>query len=385
MELARNLPKEVDLHILTTSWNGGTGETMATSPLPETCTVHLLSQRSDNFAYNLGFQYAVLRRFPSINRESKFDLVHCNHAHMSDLLLALRHDIPPVVRTIHSTISSQRGGTKAAGLGLSHLESSEKYTMALLPLLKTAERFCLRRTQAAIFVSEFIRDIVKDMHAVSASIEEVIGNGVDLDRFKSMNSEGARQRFDALSGLDCPIVLYSGRLLAMKGVYILIDAASRVLKEFPDMRFVFAGEGMSVRLREEISRFAIPQEKFIFLGKVEHSMMPSLYAAANICVLPSLVESCPMSLLEAMACERPVVATSVGDIPRMIRDQISGVLTSPGDTNGLASSILELLNDESMRRGISAGARKTVESDFSTQKMALRTFSIYQRLMEVSN
>jgi glycosyltransferase involved in cell wall biosynthesis len=262
------------------------------------------------------------------------------------------------------------------------MESSERYTLALLPLLKIAERFCLRRTQASIFVSEFIRAIVKNGLGYSTLIEEVIRNGVDLNLFSPCDKEEARRGISELSGLSCPIVLHSGRLLAMKGIYVLASAAGHVLKDFPDARFVFAGSGTPHALKEEIARLALPQDRFIFLGKVEHSLMPRLYAAADVCVIPSLTESCPMSLLEAMASVRPVVASAVGDIPSILKDGVSGLLVPPGDVKSLASSITRLLRDRVLADRISERGRKVVKENHSTREMAARTFKVYQRVLE---
>ena len=384
-ELAEYLPDEVELHILTTEWESEQRPTFKSRVRDGRRNVHFLSSRKDNFSYNLFFQYAVRKRFPALDREHMFDLIHSNHAHMSDLLLSVRTDNPPIVRTIHTTIASQRDGSKASGSGISHLESSERFTLAFLPVLRLAERFCLQNTQGAIFVSEYIRRVFKKTFGYSIGIEEVIRNGVDTGKFRPTERDQARGEVSELSDISGPIVFYSGRLLALKGIFILLRAASLVLNNRPNVTFVFAGDGTSNMLESEISRLGLPRHQFILLGRVEHASMPRLYAAADVCVLPSLAESCPMSLLEAMASERAVVATSVGDIPEIVENGVSGMLISPNDVDALAMSIERLLDDGKLRHSISHKARETVEAEYSTRKMAARTFSVYERVMEACN
>ena len=94
-----------------------------------------------------------------------------------------------------------------------------------------------------------------------------------------------------------------------------------------------------------IQRFGL-QSNVILAG--QHSDMPAIYAAMDVFVLPSLNEGLPMTILEAMAASKPVIATRVGAIPKVIQDGETGLLVDPGDTDGLRSALARLLADSDL-------------------------------------
>jgi glycosyltransferase involved in cell wall biosynthesis len=112
--------------------------------------------------------------------------------------------------------------------------------------------------------------------------------------------------------------------------------------------------------------------------------MPWLYPLASAFILPSYSESFPMTILEAMACELPVIATNVGGIPEMIESGRNGLLFQPGDAKGLADSLLRVLDDERFASEIGRGGRERVCEEFTSTKMAFSTAEMYRKVLEVS-
>jgi glycosyltransferase involved in cell wall biosynthesis len=109
--------------------------------------------------------------------------------------------------------------------------------------------------------------------------------------------------------------------------------------------------------------------------------MHRLYAAMDIFVLPSLNEGMPMTILEAMAAGCAIAASRVGAIPELIRDGESGRLFAPADRSGLATALIDLLEDEAVRKRIGAAARDRVCRDYSSSGMARKYVALYYQLL----
>ena len=176
-------------------------------------------------------------------------------------------------------------------------------------------------------------------------------------------------------------MLFSGRMIALKGLETAIKAFARVQKETKST-MVFAGTGKTEGWRRLLLEAGVPESAFIFLNPVPYHEMPYLYHLADLFVLPSYSESFPMTVLEAMASGTPIVASDVGGIPEMVRNGTDGELLAPGDASSLERSMLRLLNDRHSALGMAARARSRVEDQFTSQMMALKTAQVYRRAEE---
>lgn len=200
-----------------------------------------------------------------------------------------------------------------------------------------------------------------------------IGNGIDLERFRG--AEPAL-RLEADCGQD-PLVGFVGRLVTDKGCAVLLAAATTVLAQRRDVRFVFVGEGPSrVELEQTAARFGI-SSSVIFTGVRRD--MAAVYASLNVLVLPSLNEAMPMCLLEAMAAGTPVIGTPVGGIAQVIIPGRTGLLAKPGDARELASAILTMINDRELAARLAQDGRAHVSACFSADAIARRYMEVYQQ------
>jgi glycosyltransferase involved in cell wall biosynthesis len=109
--------------------------------------------------------------------------------------------------------------------------------------------------------------------------------------------------------------------------------------------------------------------------------MPSVYASIDVLALPSFTEAMPMTLLEGMACGVPAIATSVGAVPSMVRDGISGFLVKVGDSASLAAAITSLANDTTKAARFGRNSRALIEDNFSVTEMARQYTSLYRKAM----
>jgi protein-tyrosine-phosphatase len=170
----------------------------------------------------------------------------------------------------------------------------------------------------------------------------------------------------------------AGRLSPVKAHRGFLRAARLMLQHEGDARFVIVGDGP---LRDELVAFASQlgiDRECLFLGARADTF--DLIAAMDIFVLPSLHEGIPMALLEAMALERPVVATAVGGVPEVVTHGTDGLLVQPSDEQALADACLELARDRRRAQTIGARARKTVEARFSHARNGRVLVETYQAI-----
>jgi glycosyltransferase involved in cell wall biosynthesis len=174
-------------------------------------------------------------------------------------------------------------------------------------------------------------------------------------------------------------ILFLGRIEAAKGVAELLEAAALLAPRFPQLRLVLAGTGERDAWRQAAQARGIG-DRVELPGWLDASARDAELARAAIFCLPSHAEGLPMSLLEAMASGRAVVASAVGGIPEALRDGENGLLVPPCDAQALAAALARLLADDSLCTRLGAAARMTVQQHYSTEAVCGRLAAIYNDL-----
>jgi glycosyltransferase involved in cell wall biosynthesis len=205
----------------------------------------------------------------------------------------------------------------------------------------------------------------------------VIDNGIGLERFEKVDK--ANPIRDEL-GFDgkMRIIGTVGSLGIEKGHIYLLEAASQILGIVKDLRFLIIGDGPLRKPLEEKSEKLGIEKEVIFMG--QRKDIPELLMAMDIFVLPSVREGLPMALLEAMAAKRPVIATRVGAIPKVIENEGIGVLVEPKDAIGLRDAIMNLLNDPARMSLLARGGFDRIYTDFSSDKMGKQYLELYEEI-----
>ncbi|MCV0404484.1 MAG: glycosyltransferase family 4 protein [Chloroflexi bacterium] len=204
----------------------------------------------------------------------------------------------------------------------------------------------------------------------------VIPNGVDLSRFAAPPPPcGIRDDFDIPA--DAPLVGCVGRLEPEKGQQHLIDAWPAVLREHPDAWLAIVGEGSeadALRARAAALGPAVAN-RITFTGRRED--VAALTGDLTVAALSSLREAQGISILEAMARCRPMVASAVGGIPEVITDGVDGLLVPPANPEAIATAIGSLLGDPALRERIGAAGYRTVAERFSIDAQVRRIQAVY--------
>lgn len=201
---------------------------------------------------------------------------------------------------------------------------------------------------------------------------DYIPNGVDEQRFSPGTAQGLRAHW-GLNDSHVAVVI-ARRLVEKNGVMSAVLAAPLLA---PEVRLVFVGDGpLRAVLEAEVRRNGA-HSRVRFTGALANRDMPEVYRAADICLLPSLMEATSIAGLEAMACGVPLVGTRVGGIPALISDDC-GVLVPPQDPEAIAAALNSLAQDLARRQALGAAARRRIELYFTWQEIARQTLAVYR-------
>ncbi len=296
--------------------------------------------------------FGVLTRIRRLIRAKGIDLVH-SHGYKANIytFLASRFSSVPIVATAHNWT------------GKSEVPS----------IYNKLDRLVLRWFCRVSAVSDGVVQKLRDSGLEASRIVR-IPNGVDLTPFEASTSIETEYR-----GGSNAIVGVIGRLVKEKGCDYFLRAVAEVLPRFPDTKFIFIGDGPERESLELLARELGIQESVVFLG---HSCdMPRIYASLDFCVLPSLLEGMPMTVLEAMAAGKPVIATSVGEIPIMLDADINGLLVPPRSVSALSAAMARLLGDASLCQQMGANGRMKARRCFSAEVMARAYLALYGEIL----
>jgi glycosyltransferase involved in cell wall biosynthesis len=231
------------------------------------------------------------------------------------------------------------------------------------------DRLVLRKFDSVAAASEPVAGVLKRWRVAAAPMP----NGVEVERFRRA---APILRNQLLQGSD-RLVGFVGRLVDGKGGALLLESARAVLAAHPRTAFVFVGEGPCRQEWEALAARLDIARNVLFTGT--RNDMPEVYASLDMLVLPSLDEALPMCLLEAMAAGRPVIATPVGSVPRVVLPGVTGLLVRPGDARGLGAAIVALLDDPERGRRLGEQARDHVVQHFSAEAMAAAYLGLYEQ------
>jgi glycosyltransferase involved in cell wall biosynthesis len=232
-----------------------------------------------------------------------------------------------------------------------------------------------------VAVSESVRDFCIETEGLHPERVFTIHNGVDLARIDSTNGTAAlRNRLGLPTG--APVVATVANIRRIKGLDTLLSAAAIVRREFPNVRFLIAGQPLEQNHYHELLRLARLLDlgdTVVFLGRCEEVF--ALLKLSDVFCLLSRSEGFSNALLEAMACRLPCVVTRVGGNPEAIDDGKNGFLVPREDPDAAAQRICMLLHNPDHAKAVGQAARNTVADRFTTQRVVAQMASLYEGLL----
>jgi glycosyltransferase involved in cell wall biosynthesis len=281
------------------------------------------------------------------------DLIHA-HGYKADVYawLALRRAGVPLVSTCHTWYDND-------------------FAVRLYGAL---DRRTLRSFDGVVAVSEDVRQRLLRA-GVAASRVHLIRNGIDLHPFAAAPAL-RRQTRPADGALRIGLV---GRLSVEKGIDLFLQAAAQVVAHHPGTRFFIAGDGSDrASLQDLITHLGLGTTATL-LGRLDN--MPAFYGSLDLIVSASRQEGLPIALLESMASGLPVVATSVGAVPQVIRNGETGLLVPSGEPSTLAAAIVRLIADVDLRHSLAAAGQGLIAAEFSSVRMAADYLALYANVL----
>ena len=322
-----------------------------------------------SLAERIGVPYPVLsfkayRKFVQVIKNC--DLVHAHgHVYMSSYLAGIvaKKYKKPFIVTQHNTFIDYQSI-------LNMLEHLNDFTIGK-SVLKHANRIITVSKETMKYVLRLGADKTKT---------SVIYNGVDIDYFHPVNKEESRKRLGLPKNRK--VILSVRRLVYKNGLDTLIESAPLLTRDHPDILFVVAGKGPSRKLIEDRIKELKIDANIKLTGFVPDNLLPLYYDAADYFVLPSASgEGLPLVLLEAMACGLPVIATTVGGTPEIIKHMKSGILVPPRNPEAMAEIMSKLLSEETLGPKIGEEARRIVENRYTWEKNLLQLQNIYKEFI----
>jgi len=232
-----------------------------------------------------------------------------------------------------------------------------------------------RQVDCFIAASEAIRQIL--LHdGVEADRAVTVHEGIDVEHVVAADPVNVHETFWLPH--QAPVVGNVAALVPHKGQRYLIEAAHLVVQEIPDARFVILGEG---ELREQLERQVHDHhlEKHVLLPGFRTDVLGCI-KGFDLFVMSSVTEGLGTSLLDAMACSRPIVATTAGGIPEIVEDGVNGLLVPPRDARALADAIVRALRDASLRQRFGTAGLARVKARFTVERMVDQTAAVYARV-----
>jgi len=259
-----------------------------------------------------------------------------------------------------------------------HMHNDHLSSRAFRPLY----RRLLAKVDAVICVSDYIRRCALQHFPEYADKFQVLFNAVDAQQFKPYGDEARAALPPALQAQlppGRPTVLYVGRLVPEKGVDVLIRAFAQLKLRLPEARLVvvgssfFAGAARTPYQDELVKLAASFQDDIVFTGFVPHAQLRYLYAQADVIAFPPVWgEPCALVVLEAMASGVCFVATSVGGIPEVMTDQVTGLLVPAGDAPALEQALHRALTQPAQRQQWAGAARQRILSGYDWPHLMAR-------------
>ncbi|MBI5874722.1 MAG: glycosyltransferase family 4 protein [Deltaproteobacteria bacterium] len=229
-----------------------------------------------------------------------------------------------------------------------------------------------------VTVSEYVRKYLVEEKGIAADKVLSIPTGVDLEVFNIDVVKAVSREALGISP-DAVIVGTIAILRRKKGHHTLLDAIPFVLKEIPNVTFLFAGDGpQRENIEKKLSELGIAGSvKLLGLRKD----IPEILKTIDLFVLPTLQEALGTSFLEAMAMSKPVVGTRVGGVPEVVNEGVSGMLVEPGNSAALADAIINLLKSRDKMKKMGDEGRRIVEIKYSVDVMVKNLYDFYKSII----
>ena len=260
------------------------------------------------------------------------------------------------------------------------------------------EKRALKNANGLLSVSQFTADTTNEVFGLEKKFT-IIPNSIDTDVFSdnsddnrnnnsNSNKSGNIKNINANKNKNT--ILYFGSLIRKKGLLELPFIFNEVVAKNPEAKLILIGKDVPDIISGDSSTWRLMQNLFTpaallnvtYLGAVPYHDIKNQINAATVCVFPTFAEALPVSWIEAMALQKPIVASNIGWAPEVINEGVNGFLVHPKDHLQYAARIIQLMDDDELQKDFGLAAKKKVSEKFSMQKVAQQSLVFYQSLIQ---
>lgn len=307
---------------------------------------------------------SLANQIVQVARDEHLDIVHPHYAiphataaYLARQLLLARHGhAPKIVTTLHGTDITLLGSD---------------------PSFAEIVAFSIEQSDGVTAVSESLAADTRRELRIERPIR-VIPNFIDCSAYHRTDASALRER---LAPAGEPLIVHVSNFRAVKRVAMAIEVFAQVRQRMP-ARLLMVGDGPDAPAAARLARRLGVAADVSFLGE-QDSVVP-LLSASDVFLLPSAQESFGLAALEAMACGVPVVASSVGGLPELVRHGRNGFLHEPDDVRGMAESIVSLAADRALWTRMSVEASAIAHEEYCDRTIVPRYEAFYTELIEAS-
>jgi glycosyltransferase involved in cell wall biosynthesis len=227
-------------------------------------------------------------------------------------------------------------------------------------------KLSLKISNVGICLSQYLKDVLVNKN-ISQSKLVVISQGVDTSMFNWRNQNTKKMS-----------LLFVGRLEKIKGIEDVLIAYCELQNKFKELSLVICGNGS---LQANLEKKYAHIKGIRFYGHTQHEQLPDIYAAADICILPSWSEGLPNVILEAMASGVAVVASNVGELPSLLGQGSRGILVTPGSVNQICEAVEKLITDAAFYQLSIENARQFVEREHSFSVLKEKYMRVFRSII----
>jgi len=247
-------------------------------------------------------------------------------------------------------------------------------------LAKSLIKFALRKADLITCDAEHMKETIMKLGAKPEKIK-IIYFGVDTKKFCPGPKD--KELIKKLGIENCPVVISLRNLEPIYDVETLIRAIPLVLKEIPSVKFIIAGKGSEEKKLKNLAKELRISESIRFVGWINHEILPDYLRLGDVYVSTSVSDSTSISLLEAMACGLPSIATNVGDHPRVLKDGENGFIIPVKSPELLSEKIIYLLKNKEIREKIKKFSRETIVRSYNYFREMAKIENIYNELIQM--
>ena len=302
-----------------------------------------------------------------IKEYGKFNVIHAHDWLVAYAARTLKRTYKiPLVATIHATESGRNKGIH---------NKSQGY-------INDVEWMLTYEASDVICNSMYMKNEIRNLFGKPIESIHVVPNGINVNKFEGKERDWEFRRNYAADYEK--IIFFAGRIVNEKGIQVLLNAAPKILANYPNVKFVIAGRGPCLDELKGLADYLGLSQKVYFTGYLNDEQITKMYKAIDIATFPSLYEPFGIVALEGMLAGAATVVSDAGGLNEIVSHRIDGMKSYAGNPNSLADSILSLLFDETLCKQMAAKAHEKVVKEFNWETISKKTMDVYKESIKAA-